>query len=326
MGSAIRVCELSKEFGNGKARLLAVDNISFDVAEGEILAFLGPNGAGKTTAIKMLCNLIQPTRGSIWIKGHELAVDPRRALEAVGAVLEGSRNVYWRLTAAENLSYFAHIRSRVSPDLPSRIDRLLAALDLVEKQKDTVQTLSRGMQQKVALACALVTNPQILLLDEPTLGLDLQSSLTIQREIRRLAKEEGKAILLTTHQMEIAQALADRVAIIDHGQLIALDTLKDLRNLFALDLYEIRLEGRLALDQASQLEAVYKAQFNIGESETALRVVCNDTFSLYDLIHGLRPCGLPILTVQRMEPDLGEIYLKLIQKKDDGRIDIGTQG
>jgi len=291
-----------------------VNDIEFTLEEGEVLGLLGPNGAGKTTTIKMLCGLIRPTRGSIWINGHELIATSRQALTGLGAVLEGSRNTYWRLTVAENLEYFAHIRGRATSDLPRTIDQLLVSLGLCEKRNDTVQTLSRGMQQKVALACALVTDPKVLLLDEPTLGLDLQSSRAIQAEIRRLASEERKAILLTTHQMEVARVLSDRVAIINHGRIIALDRLQNLLDLFALGVYEIRVGGRLSLEQGIRLQKQWDIQINADESGTTLYVTLEDAHYLYDVIEMLRPCRLPILIVRRVEPDLGEIYLKLVEE------------
>lgn len=320
MATAVRVSGLRKEFGSRKKTVLAVNNIGFTLEEGEILAFLGPNGAGKTTTIKMLCGLIEPTDGSIEIKGHRLTENRRSALMNVGAVLEGSRNTYWRLTPAENLEYFAYLRGRASSDLAGRIDRILSCLGLDEKRNTTVQNLSRGMQQKVALGCALVANPTVLLLDEPTLGLDIQSSLAIQQEIRRLATEEKKAILLTTHQMDVARALADRLAIINRGHLVVLDTLQNLQKLFSDSMYEIRLDGHLSPEQEKYFQETFFAQISRDECATILRVKYEEMTAFYDLIQALRPLGLSLLSVRRTEPSLEELFLKIIQKEGNESI------
>lgn len=317
MKPIIHAQKLRKEFKRGEDKIVAVADIDLALEKGEVLGFLGPNGAGKTTTIKMLCGLLTPTQGSIWINGHELATKPRQALLGLGVVLEGNRNTYWRLTVAENLEYFAYIRGRAFSDLHQRINRLLESLELIEKRNDTVQTLSRGMQQKVSLACALIAEPDVLLLDEPTLGLDFQSSQAIQNEIRCLTREKGKTILLTTHQMEIAQSLVDRVAIIDRGHIIALDKLRNLLDLFALGAYEIRVNGHLALEQQTWLQRGWNVQADYDGYITKLSVTLKTEYDLYDAIKMLQPYKLPILSVQRAELNLGEIYLKLIEEGKD---------
>ncbi|HEY5028920.1 MAG TPA: ABC transporter ATP-binding protein [Candidatus Angelobacter sp.] len=312
MSTAISVRNLRKEFGTGSARTVAVDEVTFALHHGEILGFLGPNGAGKTTTIKMLCGLIKPTRGSIRIGEEDVAVRPRQAMLHLGTVLEGSRNTYWRLTVTENLEYFASCRGAYTRDFSRTIDRLLTTLGLTSKRHALVQTLSRGMQQKVALACALCTNPQILLLDEPTLGLDLHSSIAIQKEIRRLAHEEGKAILLTTHQMEIA-SLSTHIAVMDRGRIVALDAVKSLLGSFSVDVYQIRLQGTVPLGCRIRLERQWDAKIFEDGLGTTLHIPCGRVQNLSSIVEVLEHCSATIVSLHRVEPSLDQVYLGLLE-------------
>ena len=230
---AIEIDSLSKTYNKGKrAQVRAVQDLSFAVPAGQVFGFLGPNGAGKTTTIKMLCGLVTPTSGTARLNGYDVARRRGEAMRQFGVVLEGTRSVYWRLSAWENLQYFGRLKGRRGRDLKSRAEWLLGELDLWERRKEQVRELSRGMQQKVAIACALIADPPIVLLDEPTLGLDVQSARTVKTRIRRLASEQGKTVLLTTHQLDMAQELCNRVAIINEGRLVADRSMGDLLGLF----------------------------------------------------------------------------------------------
>lgn len=209
---ALEVENLRKTYRYGAALVEAVRSVSLTLTAGEVLAFLGPNGAGKTTTIKMIAGLIRPDAGRVRIAG----LDPHRnpqALRLLGAVLEGNRNLYWRLTPEENLEYFGVLKGLSCREARWRGRVLLERFELTSKRRTTVQTLSRGMQQKLALAVALVQQPKLLLLDEPTLGLDVEATQNVKALVKAIASE-GCAILLTTHQLDIAEELSDRVAII----------------------------------------------------------------------------------------------------------------
>jgi ABC-2 type transport system ATP-binding protein len=218
--SAIDVTDLSKVYQRSKdAQVRAVDHLSLSVPAGQEVAFLGPNGAGKTTTIKMLCGLVLPTSGQVRLNGYDVGRQRPMAVLQVGAVLEGARNVYWQFTAWQNLLYFGRLKGLRRGQITPRAERLLRALDLWDVRHQVVGGFSRGMQQKVAIAAALITDPPILLLDEPTLGLDVRTARTVKDWLVRLAHEQGKTILLTTHQLALAQEVGDRVAIINHGRL-----------------------------------------------------------------------------------------------------------
>ena len=204
-------------------RFRAVDGIDLIVEPGEIFGLLGPNGAGKTTTMKMLATLLIPTSGTIRVLGIDPLERPREVRARLGAMLSGERSLYWKLTGRENLEYFAALYHVPPHETKTRIANVLAAVKLADRADDYVERYSTGMRQRLALARALLPNPPLVVLDEPTVGLDPQSSRDLRDRVREL-KAQGRTVLLTTHYMEEADQLCDRVAIIDHGRIVALDT------------------------------------------------------------------------------------------------------
>ncbi|HEY9738644.1 MAG TPA: ABC transporter ATP-binding protein [Trichocoleus sp.] len=295
--------QLSKRYRQKKYFFEAVSQVSLTIRAGEILAFLGPNGAGKTTTIKMIAGLVRPDEGSVSILGE----DPHRtaaALEKVGAVLEGNRNTYWRLTPTENLEYFGVLKGLSRREAQRRGRELLARFDLVEKQHTPVQRLSRGMQQKLAIAVALIHRPQLLLLDEPTLGLDVEAGEAVKGLVRSIA-DDGCAILLTTHQLDVAEELSDRVAIIRQGRLIAERPTQALIREFSGSAYRVVFEGDLSEGQKGAIAALGGS---LDGSQVHIACTPADLYSLFD---ALRPC--PILEVQRDQADLTQVFLRLVR-------------
>jgi ABC-2 type transport system ATP-binding protein len=203
--------------------LVAVDEVTFSVPPGEIFGLLGPNGAGKTTTIKMISTLLRPTSGTVKVAGIDVRSHPTRALRHIGTVLTGERSVYWRLSGRENLLYFAALYGLPAKLARQRTDELLERFALTKRAHENVERYSTGMRQRICLAKALLAAPDLLILDEPTAGLDPQSARNL-REIIAGIRDEGRTVLLTTHYMEEADHLCDRVAIIDHGRIIALDS------------------------------------------------------------------------------------------------------
>ncbi len=201
----------------------AVDGVSLKIEQGEIFGLLGPNGAGKSTTIRMLCTLLEPTSGTVRVNGFDIVKQANQVRQNLGTVLAGERSIYWKLTARENLEYFAALY-HIPPEVAKKRTReLLERLELSSRADDLVEKFSTGMKQRVAIAKSLIANPPILLLDEPTLGLDPQAARNLRELIAQL-KQEGHTILLTTHYMEEADLLSDRIGIIDQGKIIALDT------------------------------------------------------------------------------------------------------
>jgi ABC-2 type transport system ATP-binding protein len=208
---------------------LAVNNVSFEVQAGEVFGFLGPNGAGKTTTIKMIVGLLQPTSGTIRVAGYDVQTQPLQAKAASGYVPD-TPNLYAKLTGRELLRFVGDLYSLDRQRLAQRTEELLRVLDLNEAADQTIDSYSHGMQQKASLAAALMHDPKVLVLDEPTVGLDPKSARLIKDILRQMA-ERGTAVFLSTHILEIAERMCDRIGIINKGELVAVGTMNELRAL-----------------------------------------------------------------------------------------------
>jgi ABC-2 type transport system ATP-binding protein len=217
----IRIQNLRKSFGDN----VAVDDLSFDISRGEVFGLLGPNGAGKTTTVNMCVGLLDPDSGSVELEGLGSSRDA--SVRAHIGVAPQGLSLYDELTGRENLTFFATMHGMRRRALRERVDWALEFAGLVERQKDRVAGYSGGMKRRLNLAVALVHDPQVLLLDEPTVGVDPQSRNAIFDRIEIL-RQEGRTVVYTTHYMEEAERLCDRVGIIDHGKLLALDTVPNL--------------------------------------------------------------------------------------------------
>ncbi len=309
--NAIELEGLTKTFRRrGSAPVRAVVDLSLSIPRGQIFGFLGPNGAGKTTTIKMMCGVVIPDSGRVTLLGHDVRRNRGTAMRQIGAVLEGARTTYWRLSAMENLMYFGRLKGVRGKYLKPRAERLLKELDLWERRNDDVKEFSRGMQQKVAISAALMSDPPIVLLDEPTLGLDVESAQTVREWISQLAKVENKTVLLTTHQLAMAEELCDRIAIINEGRLIADRSVEELLSLFRRDYYTIRVGGQFN-GQGSLPEGLILEH---GDSETTISGDIADQERLHQVLRCIRDEGLPLLSVQRSEPSLEHIFIELLQE------------
>src|SRR6266498_2715883 len=211
-----------------KAMFTAVNGVDLKIERGEIFGLLGPNGAGKSTTIRMLCTLLEPTSGTAQVNGFDVVKQANDVRRSLGTVLAGERSIYWKLTGRENLEYFAALYHIPQEIAKKRVDELIERMELKERSNELVEKYSTGMRQRIAISKALLARPPILLLDEPTLGLDPQAARRVRELIAEL-KQEGHTILLTTHYMEEADLLSDRIGIIDTGKVIALDTPEGLK-------------------------------------------------------------------------------------------------
>lgn len=302
---------LTKVFGAGAEAVRAVDGVDLDVHAGEVVALLGPNAAGKTTTIKMSAGLVIATGGQVHIAGEDVARRRGAAVRHIGAVLEGGRNVYWSLSAWQNLCYFGRLRGLRRRDFEERAEWLLGELGLWQRRHQLVGGFSRGMQQKVAVAAALVTDPLLVLLDEPTIGLDVAAARTVKGWVRRLASEEGKAVVLTTHQLAVAQELADRVAIISDGRIIADQPVGDLLEHFGEDRYEVRV-GVPPAALTADLPHGAQLQGDDGDGTTRLVVADPDPSVLYTVLSNLAVQQAPLLSVTPSRPTLEDVFVRLV--------------
>ncbi len=289
----------------------AVKGISFRVKRGELFGLLGPNGAGKTTTIKMLTTLLEPSGGTARVLGLDVRREAREIRRRINLVAEGERTLYWRLSAYENLKYFARIYYVPKNEEKERIERPLKLVGLWERRNDLVMNFSRGMKQRLAIAKALINDPEVLFLDEPTLGLDVQSAIFVREFIRRLVDEEGKTVLLTTHYMAEAERLCDRIAIIDGGKIIALDTPEGLKRLVREEeTVEIRAKDVEPEKIASPPFKMAVVERNPETGVVRLRAQVDEE-ELPRLVEWLVRKGVKVLSVERKEPTLEDVFIKL---------------
>jgi ABC-2 type transport system ATP-binding protein len=203
---------------------VALDKVNLEIHSGELFGLLGPNGSGKTTTIKCLSTILIPDEGTAIVNGFDTQKETSMVRASLGMVVGGERTLYWKLTARDNLMYFASLYKMQRRHAKKRVEELLETLQLSDRADERLEDYSTGMRQKVAIARALLHDPPILLLDEPTLGLDPNFSRQIRSQIRELSEKHGKTVLLTTHYMDEADQLCDRVAFINNGRIVAVDT------------------------------------------------------------------------------------------------------
>ena len=307
---ALALEHLAKSFQTRTGRIDAVRDVSVHVKRGTVLAFLGPNGAGKTTTIKMAAGLVWPDAGEVTVSGRTLHRHHDWATARIGAVLEGSRNLYWRLTVMENLLYWGTMRRMPRQDAARRATELLERVGLADRARNTVQTLSRGMQQKVALCQALMHRPEVLLLDEPTLGLDYESGEGIKHVVRELT-QDGTAILLTTHQLDVAQELANEVSIIRDGRVVLSGPTASLLAQHSRPIVSVRAAAPWPSDLSSRLAGLPVSVTAVDTLDITL-TESGDPI-VYRVLERLEPH--PLLAVERHQADLVEVFQDTLEVK-----------
>lgn len=305
---AIQTNELTKKFGD----LVAVDKVSFDVKKGEIFGFLGPNGAGKTTTIRMLCTLTRPTDGTATVADLDIKKDDHEVRGHIGLVSE-KLIMYDRLTAYENLKLFAKLYNLSKGQMEKKIDELLKLVHM-EKWKDKqIGTYSTGMKQRINVIRALLNEPEILFLDEPTLGLDPQSTAEIREFIRKLNTELNTTIILTTHMMVEADMLCDRLGIIDRGKIVALDTPENLKKMISGNdnlVTEMNIPN-LTNTMVETLQACECVKTISRLDNTKIKVQANGDDAFDIILDTVRAGGGKITSVKNLEPTLEDVFLHI---------------
>ncbi|CUX78498.1 ATP-binding cassette domain-containing protein [Thermococcus chitonophagus] len=310
---AIEVENLVKRYGD----FTAVKGISFKVKRGEIFAFLGPNGAGKTTTVHVLTTLLKPTSGKAIVAGHDVVKEPMEVRKKIGIVFQDP-SVDRELTAYENMYIHGRIYGLGGRELKEKIERLLKFVELWKFKDRPVKYFSGGMQRRLEIARALLHEPEILFLDEPTIGLDPQTRAHIWDYIKTMKEEHDMTIFLTTHYMDEAEQLADRIAIIDHGRIIAEGTAEELKKLVGNDIIYLRLES-----PKEELKCL-KADFIRGCKllpDGRVRIdVENATEALPKLFELAQRSGVKILEVTYHRPTLNDVFLHLTGReiRDEG--------
>jgi ABC-2 type transport system ATP-binding protein len=303
---AIEVSNLTKKFGD----FVAVDHITFQVKKGEIFGFLGPNGAGKTTTIRMLTGISVPTEGRATIMTHDVQRQPIEAKEQMGIVPDVS-NVYNELSAWDNLVFTGKLYDMPKAFRDSHAEELLKMFGLNERRDETVQGFSRGMKRRICIAMALMNRSSIIFLDEPTSGLDVQSVLIIRDLIRKL-NQEGMTIFITTHNIEEASQMCDRVAIINHGKIAAIDTPERLkRTVESLQSVEVAFEVT-PQDALAALKGLPTVSEAVKEGDK-FRLFTNDPPSVLASTWSYAQSNdLKLITINTLGPSLEDVFVKLM--------------
>ena len=316
----LEATELVKKYGD----FVAVNDVSFTMQEGEVFGLLGPNGAGKSTTISMFTCLFPPTKGSMRIFGHDVVKEAAKVKQMIGVVPQDIA-LYPTLSARDNLRFFGEMYGLKGRDLKDRVETVISYVAMAERAKDPIKTYSGGMKRRINLAAGLIQSPKILFLDEPTVGVDPQSRNHIFESVERLNKEQGMTILYTTHYMGEAERLCDRVAIIDRGKIIAMDTPKNLIGMLGGGLIQIGLEW--------QDEELCNAVYGLSEVRTAsfLRPVESEdgiptkvvlkveacthaNAALVQLIQLFNQKDVQMLSLETLEPNLETVFLHLTGK------------
>lgn len=325
MESLVEVRGLVKTFKRGDGTPVpAVRNVNLDIYRGEIFSLLGPNGAGKTTTISMISGLIAPTNGDARIGGYSITQQPMQAKTLIGVVPQEIA-LYPVLTARQNLDFFGRMYGMRGAELNKRIDEVLDIIDLKERQHDKIQTFSGGMKRRVNIGVGLLHKPQLIFMDEPTVGVDPQSRRRILDTVLALRSEYRMTVLYTTHLMEEAQELSDRIGIIDHGQIIALGKLNELmqqvgeEDRLILKVADTQVPSSLLETIQAQVPGVTNAQLDqtgLGdhdqEAETRVVVLAKrGRRALPDVIRITTEAGVTVTSVEVKEPDLESLFLHL---------------
>jgi ABC-2 type transport system ATP-binding protein len=309
----IKTNALTKNYG----RIQAVNSIDLSIHKGEVFGLLGPNGAGKTTTIGMLCTIVRPSSGSASIAGYDIIREPARVRCQVGIVFQDP-TLDTVLTGRENLELHARLYGVSSDVREKRITEMLELVDLKERGKDITRTYSGGMRRRLELARGLLHRPAVLFLDEPTLGLDPQTRARIWEYIKKMAQTEQTTVVLTTHYMEEAEQVCDRVGIIDHGKIIALDSPGTLKEFMGGDMVVIKAK-ELSLEKISALPYVSE----IKENEDALEIITKEAhLHLAEILSMIKD----VQCVEVRVPTLNDVFIKLTGRdiREDSVEDSGS--
>jgi len=297
----------------------AVDHVSLEIKPGEILGLLGRNGAGKTTTVKMISGLVKPNSGTVFVDGMDVEKKRLKVLRKIGVVLEGTRTCIWPLTPLENLSYFGNLRDVKGSMLKERSQELLEFIGLKDKMNVEVRKLSRGQKQRLAICIALITDPPVLLLDEPTTGLDVQSSRAIKDKLIEMTRQRGKCVLVTTHDMNTAQEVCDRIAIVHDGKLAACKPTNELLDLFSDHTYHLHVDHVPELAPIKAVAGVIAAgaldddgtgprisvQFDVHESSRSA--------ALYRVMDELNRGGVLLRSISHEQQTLEDVFLRITE-------------
>ena len=301
MAALLTVDKLSKTYQATNKK--AVKDISFTIDHGDIVAFLGANGAGKTTTLKMILNLVSPDHGKVYFEGKEMTNSNLLLLKNTGVLLEGSRNMFWSLSPIENFIYWGGQRGLSRKEAEHNGLQLLKKFGLLDKKDTTITSLSRGMQQIVGICCAMIAQPKLLILDEPTLGLDLKSAQIVINILKELSANDV-GILITTHQLDFAQKVAKKILLINHGELVFSDNMKEsLARLNKQTIFELTFTRPLTYEEKEKLSLYCDLTLMHAALYQLVVKYQNNLAQVFDLL-----AKLPVRQIQTKERNLEDIF------------------
>jgi ABC-2 type transport system ATP-binding protein len=301
--------------GEAEREFVALNGVNLEVPRGELFGLLGPNGAGKTTLIKILTTLLAPSSGEAWIHGHDVVKDAAKVRPIINMVSGGESSGYGILNVRENLWLFSRIYGVPNAEIRQRIDQMLSVVGLADKAGSRISHLSTGQRQKMNFCRGFITDPQVLFLDEPTLGLDVTSARAIRVFLKQwMAEKPGRTLLLTTHYMAEADELCDRLAIIDRGQVLACDTPANLkRRVQKYPLFELQLPpGSKGATPLESLPGVHQATQHETPERVELKVSLEEDVVIGNVVQNLVSTGNKILSLKKVEPTLEDVFIELV--------------
>jgi ABC-2 type transport system ATP-binding protein len=307
-GHVIAVSHLTKTFKDTKA----LDDVTFVVGDGEVFGYLGPNGSGKTTTVRLMLGLLKPTSGEVLLWGRDAGSSPD-VRRRVGVLLE-SDGLYPRLSAYDNMDYFARLYGMKDPG--ARIDRLLEFAGLSDRRGDKAGTFSRGMRRKLGLIRALLHSPDLLVLDEPTAGLDPEAQKMVRDLILTLSSQSGITVFLNSHDLDEVQRICGRVAILQRGRIRALDTLKALQATSGANGFDLVVADPARLAEAREILANAPGVESVSTMEGSVRVTLPDGAGTADLVQALESKGIRLDELRKARRSLEEVYLDIVRQEE----------
>ncbi len=314
----LNIQNLSKTFfeHRSKKKIKAVDDISFTLERGELVGLLGPNGAGKTTIIKSICGLLFPDEGQIFVNDIDVLKHRNRALKYISALFEGNRNIYWKLNPKENIEYFARIKGLTYKEFYKQREFLINYLGLKDKENQLVENLSRGMQQKVALAVTFISNTDLVLLDEPTLGIDVMTTIEIRELLKRYTKEFHKTMFITSHDLDFIEKTCERVIIINNGIILADESISKLKEYTESNTLRIHIKKSLTDEQKEKLH-LWNAIIIPKQDSTELDISLKSYTDIYSIMQILQSTQNPILSMEYKQMDLESVFMYLLENSEE---------
>ena len=320
MELSIESRNVSRTFKSGKSDsvLKALDNVSMGIRKGELFGFLGPNGAGKTTLIKIFCTLLLPTSGSAYVRGHDVVKEASSVRKIINMISGGETPGYGILTVAENLWFFSQLYGIRGDVAKARVKELLEAVGLADQEKTRMNRLSSGMKQRLSVARGFMNDPEVLFLDEPTLGLDVLSAKKIRGYIRNWVNTHLETtVLLTTHYMAEADELCDRVGIIHEGRVVACDEPSTLKAMVKdKTVFQFQVAGASDYTRLNVVKGVVGLSWahHIESDTSTLKVVLSEETAVAEIESALKALGSRILSVESPEPTLEDVFIHLVGK------------